>query len=297
MTLVDALIPVLVPVLATILVGVAWACWGTPVEPERITPLILNVGTPCLVFTTLSTLVVPARELGLMVLAAILMMAAFLGAGRLLLKGMGLPAGIFLPPVVFGNLGNLGLPLNFFAFGDGGLELGLIMFATQSVFFFTVHFWLMSGRASLRTFLKTPHIYAIAAALAFTLSGTTPPVWLSSTTNLIGGLTIPMMLILLGTSLVRLKVSSFTRPLILAVLRIALGLAVAWALAEALSLEGTARGVLVICCVMPGAVFNYLASVRYRRSPDDVASYIVVSTLAVLVLLPGIVPLAWWMAG
>ena len=54
---------------------------------------------------------------------------------------------------------------------------------------------------------------------------------------------------------------------------------------------------VIICCVMPGAVFNYLASVRYDRSPDEVASYVVVSTLAVLLLLPGIIPLAWWLAG
>ncbi len=297
MTLVDALIPVLVPVLVTILVGVAWARWGKPVEPERLTPVILNVGTPCLVFSTLSTLVVPARELGVMALAAVLMMAAFLGTGRVLLRVLGLPAGVFLPPLVFGNLGNLGLPLNLFAFGDAGLELGLIMFATQSMFFFTVHFWLMSGRASPRMILKTPHVYAIAMALAFTLSGTAPPKWLTNTTDLIGGLTIPMMLILLGTSLARLKVSYFTRPLVLAILRVGLGLGVAWALAEILALEGTARGVVIICCIMPGAVFNYLASVRYDRSPDEVASYVVVSTLAVLLLLPAIIPLAWWMAG
>lgn len=297
MALVDALVPVLVPVLATILVGVAWARWGRPVDPDRLTPLILNVGTPCLVFSTLSTLVVPALELGIMVLATLLMIGAFLVTGRLLVRLTALPAGVFLPPVVFGNLGNLGLPLNLFAFGDAGLELALIMFATQSVLFFTVHFWLMSGRASPGMFAKTPHVYAIAVALAFTLSGTAPPIWLTNTTDLIGGLTIPMLLIMLGTSLARFRVSAIVRPLVLALLRIVAGLGVAWALIAVLGLEGTARGVMVICCVMPGAVFNYLAAVRYNRSSDEVAGYVVVSTLAVLCLLPVIIPLAWWMAG
>ncbi len=297
MALVDALVPVLVPVLATILVGVAWARWGKPVEPDRLTPVILNVGTPCLVFSTLSTLVVPAVELGIMVLAALLMIGAFLASGHLLIRLTALPAGVFLPPVVFGNLGNLGLPLNLFAFGDAGLELGLIMFATQSMLFFTVHFWLMSGRASPGMIARTPHVYAIAVALAFTLSGTAPPAWLTNTTDLIGGLTIPMMLILLGTSLARFRVSTIARPLVLAILRIIAGLGVALALIAVLGLDGAARGVVVICCVMPGAVFNYLASVRYNRSPDEVASYVVVSTVAVLCLLPAIIPLAWWMAG
>ena len=81
-----------------------------------------------------------------------------------------------------------------------------------------------------------------------------------------------------------------------AVLRLILGITVAFALGEILSLEGTARGVVMIACCMPGAVFNYLAAVRYDRSPGEVASYIVISTVTVLVLLPGLVPLAWWMA-
>ena len=297
MELVAALVPVLAPVLAGIMVGVGWARWGRPVEPASITPLILNVGTPCLVFSTLATLSVSAQGLGVMALAAVLMLLCFLGAGRLLLAALGMPRGTYLPPLVFGNLGNLAVPLNFFAFGDAGLELGLIMFATQSLLFFTVHFWLMSGKSSPATMLRMPHVWAIGAALAFTLTDTPPPLWLTNTTDLIGGLTIPMMLILLGASLCNLKVVSVVRPLILALLRVLLGFAVALLLCEALGLEGAARGVVTICCCMPGAIFNYLAAVRYNRSPDDVSSYVVLSTVAVLCLLPGLVPLAWHMAG
>jgi predicted permease len=47
---------------------------------------------------------------------------------------------------------------------------------------------------------------------------------------------------------------------------------------------------------MPGAVFNYLAAVKFDRSPGEVASYIVLSTVVVLLLLPVLVSLAWWMA-
>jgi len=296
-SLIAALVPVLAPIAIAIAVGMAWARWGKPADPASLTQIILNVGTPCLVFSTLSTLSVPALELGVMALAAVLMLLSFLGAGWVVLKAVRLPSGVYLPPVVFGNLGNLGLPLNLFAFGDAGLELGLIMFATQSVLFFTIHFWLMSGSPSPMMMVKTPHIYAIAVALAFTLTDTEPPLWLSNTADLIGGMTIPIMLIMLGVSLMRMKVVAVARPLFAALLRLALGFAVAFLLCEVLQLEGTARGVVTIACCMPGAVFNYLAAVRYERSPGEVASYIVISTIVVLAALPGLVPLAWWMAG
>ncbi len=297
MSLAADLVPVLAPIAVAILVGMGWARWGEPTDPASITQVILNVGTPCLVFSTLATLSVPALELGVMALASVLMLLSFLGGGWLLLKAVRLPSGVYLPPLVFGNLGNLGLPLNLFAFGDAGLELGLIMFATQSALFFTIHFWLMSGSPSPATMLKTPHLYAIAAALAFTLTDTAPPPWLTNTTDLIGGLTIPMMLIMLGVSLSRMKVVAVARPLAAALLRVALGLAIAVLICGVLDLEGAARGVVTIACCMPGAVFNYLAAVRYDRSPGEVAGYVVLSTVATLVLLPGLVPLAWWMAG
>lgn len=292
-----ALASVLAPIATAIAVGIAWARWGKPADPASLTQVILNVGTPCLVFSTLSTLTVPPAALATMAAATVLMLLAFLGAGGLLLRLAGLRRDVYLPPLVFGNLGNLGLPLNLFAFGDAGLELALIMFATQSMLFFTVHFWLMSGSASPAAMLKTPHLYAIAVALAFTLTGTEPPRWLTNTTDLIGGLTIPLLLIVLGVSLSRMKVVEVARPLAVALARLALGLAVALGLCELLGLEGVARGTVAIACCMPGAVFNYLAALRYGRAPDEVAGYIVLSSLAVLLLLPALVPLAWWLAG
>lgn len=294
--LLAALVPVLAPILIAILVGFVWAKKGTPAEPAHLTQIILNVGTPCLIFSTLSTLTVSPVELGTMAAACVLMLAIFVGTSYLMLRGVGLPHRIYLAPTIFGNLGNLGLPVSLYAFGDTGLELGLIMFATQSVLFFTINMWLMSGKASPLSMLKTPHLYAIAAALAFTLTDTAPPEWVSNTTHLLGGMTIPLMLIMLGISLARMKVVAVARPLAVVCLRLCVGVGVAFGLAWLLGLSGTAAGVVFIACCMPAAVFNYLIAVRYDRNPGEVASFIVLNTLAILILLPIIVPIAWWIA-
>jgi predicted permease len=230
-------------------------------------------------------------------LAALALLVGFLIAGAILLKLLKLRREVYLAPVVFGNLGNLALPLSLFAFGPEGLELSLIMFATQSVLFFTIGMWLMSGHPSPLMMAKTPHPYAIAVALAFTLTGTVPPVWLTNVTELLGGMTIPLMLVMLGVSLSRMHVSNYVRPLVLVFVRLAAGIGLAFAISWALDLDGLAQGVVTIACVMPGAVFNYLMAVRFDRSPGEVASYIVISTVVILVLLPLLVPLAWWSSG
>ena len=116
--------------------------------------------------------------------------------------------------------------------------------------------------------LKTPHLYAIAAALAFTLTGTEPPRWLANTTDLIGGLTIPLLLITLGVSLARMKVVEVRRPLAVALARVAMGLAVALGLCALLDLEGVARGVVAIACCMPGpssTIWRRCATGGHRR--------------------------------
>ena len=65
-----------------------------------------------------------------------------------------------------------------------------------------------------------------------------------------------------------------------------MGVAVGFALSAVLGLEGVARGVVVIQCSMPVAVFNYLFAERYDRSPEAVASLVVLSTMLAFAMLP-----------
>jgi predicted permease len=65
------------------------------------------------------------------------------------------------------------------------------------------------------------------------------------------------------------------------------GAAVGWLL----GFEGVAFGVMVLDCAMPVAVFNYMFASRYDRSPSEVASVIVLSTLLSFVTLPILISL------
>jgi hypothetical protein len=118
------------------------------------------------------------------------------------------------------------------------------------------------------------------------LTGTTPPKWIDTTTELLGGIVIPMMLITLGISLARLGVKSIPRSLGLSVLRLAMGFAVGIGVGAALGLEGTAREVLIVQSSMPVAVFNYLFALRYNTAPEEVAGMVLISTVLSFVTLP-----------
>jgi len=95
-----------------------------------------------------------------------------------------------------------------------------------------------------------------------------------------------MMLLALGYSLTKLKVTSFAWPLAFATLRLVGGFAIGWAVALALGLTGVERGVLVIESAMPVAVYNYMFAARYNNRPEDVAGLVVLSTVLSVGALP-----------
>ena len=136
--------------------------------------------------------------------------------------------------------------------------------------------------------MKIPLVWAVLAALAVKFSGLEIFVWLFKTLEMLGGFAIPLMLITLGVSLAGLKIASLPRAVWLSVFRLVIGVAVGWGLAEAFGFEGTARGVLIIECAMPAAVFNYLFAQAHDNRPDEVAGIVLVSTALSFVTLPAL---------
>jgi hypothetical protein len=77
----------------------------------------------------------------------------------------------------------------------------------------------------------------------------------------------------------------------MSILRLVLGAAGGWAVAEMFGFEGTAKGVLVVQSAMPVAVFNYLFACMYGNGPEEVAGMVVVSTGIAYLGLPALVAL------
>jgi predicted permease len=277
---------VLAPVFITAGIGFAWIKAGRELDTKQLTPVIVFIGSPCLIFSTILNSGVTLDALfqiaGISLLAHVA--AATLAAPILMALGMNLRA--FLPALTLPNTGNMGLPLCLFAFGDIGLALGIAYFTVSSVLQFTAGIAVAAGGMSMKRFLQTPHLYAVGAAIVFLSLDLSPPLWVANTVDLIGQFTIPLMLLFLGVSLAKLRVSAFGRAIGLSVLRIGGGLAVGLGLVWAFGLSGPAAGVVLIQASMPVAVFNYLFATYYDNQPEEVAGLVVVSTAISFATLP-----------
>ena len=279
-------VSIVVPVFICVAIGFVWVRLARGFDVEFVTTLITNIGAPCLVFHTLANLEIAPSEFGRMVGAAAAMIVACTVVSVCVLTALRLPRQAYLPALIFANTGNMGLSLSYRAFGDVGLGLAIGVFAVYSVTMFTVGPALASGTASWRTAARVPILYAVPPALGFMFMDASPPQWINATTALLGNLTIPMMLIALGVSLSRLKVTSLRVSLGLALLRLVMGFSVALGMASVFELGPIARGVLVVQGSMPSAVFNYLFAQRYHAAPEEVAGIIAISTAFAFVLLP-----------
>jgi predicted permease len=286
------LINIIVPVIICAALGYGWQRTGKPFDTKMVTGLVTAIATPCLVIATLSRLRIDMSVFWDMAGAAVLAIVIFFVIAGIIIRIAGHSFATYGPVMAFANTGNLGLPLCLFAFGETGLALAIPVFAVNALCQFTIGNAISAGTFSPGQVARTPIIYAVAVALALLMTGTTLPKFLDNTLGVLGGLAVPLMLLALGVSLASLKVRELRRSLAYAVLRIIMGLAVGIGLTEAFGLNGAARGVLIIECAMPAAVFNYLWAQHYDREPAAVAGVVFVSTLLTFAALPLIISLA-----
>ena len=199
-----------------------------------------------------------------------------------------------LPPLIFPNTGNMGLPICMFAYGSKGLGVSASITSLIILCHFTLGVFLADRKFNLNVILKNPPFYAIIFSAIMLFYGIKMPVFVVNTTEWLMYVTIFLILMSLGIALTRLKVFSLSNALISSFTRMIIGPAIGFLLIFIFNLKGFAAGVLLIQCSMPSAVLNYLVGSIYspKKIVDNIASTIVVSTLISFVTIPIVVYIA-----
>ncbi len=284
------ILTIIAPVFLIAAIGYLWARLGKVFDSAMVTQLTVLLTTPCLVIDTFLKAELSMTAFGDMVLATLLLYALVTLAGSGFLFLLRWRQRHFLPALIFGNTGNMGLPLCLFAFGEEGLALGITLFAVSAILNFTLGISIAAGSISPRDMVRMPILYAVALAVVILTTGLEVPSWLAQSIHLLGGVTIPLMIMALGVSLSRLKIDNLWQALLLSLVRIGFGAGLGFLVAAVMGLEGAARGVLIVQAAMPAAVFNFLFAERYTSAGPQVAGVVLVSSLLSL----GTTPLLLW---
>ncbi len=277
---------IIAPVIILAGIGFAWAALGFEYKVQFVTRLTMNLSVPALIFTALIKTEIDPDALRITALAAAL---AYIGVAlvlALILRLAGYNMRTFLAPLVFGNTGNLGLPLAFFAFGQAGFDYAVVVFAVMAFLSFTIGVGLVSGKASPMGALKQPIVWATVLGSLFLAYGWSLPGWSVNTLELLGEIAIPLMLITLGVAITRLKPASLSRAFGLSFLKLAVCVVVPAGVGLWFGLPEVAFAALVVQVATPVAVTSYMLAEKYGAGADEVAGLVVVSTLLSVLAIP-----------
>ena len=290
------LVNILGPITLITLIGYFLGRSSVGLQSRTLSSLVILVATPALVFNTLTSMNVDLGTIGLMSGAALLCVAiaGILGVVGLSVFGASLRS--FLPSLMLPNSGNMGLPLVVLAFGSEGARLGISFFFTVALFQYSIGLSISSGSLRIRDMARQPLLFSVALVLLVTALQLPVPQVILKTTEMLGGMMIPAMLILLGTSLATLKVSDLGPSLAMAVGRLLIGIAAALGVISLLGLTGVAAGTVFLLGTMPSAIVTYVFAERFQQTPTQVAGAVVMSTVLTFGFLPALVWVALWMA-
>ena len=286
MSIILTVLQIVAPVFILAGIGFVWVKLGEEYRVKFVTRLSMTMGIPALVFTSLMKTRIDPAALTDMVYASLLAYGGMTVVVFAVVKLFRLDMRTYLAPLLFGNTGNLGLPLALFAFGEVGLSYAVVIFAIMAIYSFTFGVWMVSGGGSPLKVLKEPLVGATLLGALFLYNGWQTPDWITNTLDLIGQMAIPLMLITLGVAVARLKPVGFGRALLLSIFKVIAAVAVSAGAAYWLDLSPVPFAVLVLQVSTPVAVTSYLLAEKYEADAESVAGLVVVSTVVSLVSLP-----------
>ena len=285
------LIDVIVPVFFVIGIGYYLGKKNPEINTDFITTFAGNVGTPAMIFYTITTTGVTLSVFTEYFIYALVIIGGFSIVGILFLLLLKKDFISELPPLILPNTGNMGIPICLFAYGTAGLGVASAIASVVILLHFTLGVLLAKKSFSLEILIRNMPIYGIIVSVIFLYFEWDVPGYLENTTFLLTYATIFLVLMSLGIALSRLKVVSWTHASILGAVRVIVGPLIGFGLIKFLNLGGFAAGVLLIQSCMPSAVLTYLVGSMYseKKVVDSVASVIVTSTFMSFITIPIVV--------
>ena len=273
------------PIFAIVALGYFYARKFGP-DMASANRLNLELFTPALIFSVLSSEGFELERYGELALAAGIVV---LGSGLLvwpISRMLGYKNQVFLPPMMFNNSGNMGLPLALFAFGEAALPAAMILFLVENTLHFTVGNAMLTGHVNPLKLIRMPMLAATLAGLLVAVFDLGVPGPLHEAIDLLGQIAIPLMLFALGVRMTGVDLSDWRIGMAGAILCPLSGLVVAVAVVMFVDLPPIQQAQLIVFAVLPPAVLNFMLAERYGIEPRKVAAIVLLGNLASLAVIP-----------
>lgn len=279
------ILEVIFPVFAVIGLGYGYGLIKKP-DMGFANQLNMQVFVPAIIFAALSSKTFEVAHYGMLALGAVVVV---IGSGLLgwpLARLLKVQPKTFVPPLMFSNSGNMGLPLAMLAFGEHALPAAVMMFFVSNLSHYSVGTWLLSPSFKVSALWREPVILASVLGIAVSLMRV--EVWppLHFAIKMTGDVSVPLLLFSLGVRLTTADFSDLRLGLIAGVARPVIGLLLAAMCLWLLPLSQEQAGMLVVFSSLPPAVLNFVFAEAFQQEPQRVASIVMIGNVLSLLFVP-----------
>ncbi|MDP6163237.1 MAG: AEC family transporter [Candidatus Thioglobus sp.] len=276
---------IIFPVVAIVLVGYFYAGKFQP-NMETANSINMNIFLPALMFSVLSKESFQIQNYQALALSGVIVV---LGSGIIawaVAKMLNINIKTFVPPMMFNNTGNVGLPIAVLAFGEIALGAAVVLFAIEMVLHFTFGAYILSKNTNFVSIFKSPILIATLLGLFVNMAGLQFWIPMTQMLELLGDAAIPLLLFTLGTRLIGIDYSDWKLGVLGSILCPLSGLIVMMAIIQFVELEHLHYQQLILFAVLPPAVLNHMMAEKYHQQPETVASIVMIGNIGSLIVLP-----------
>ena len=273
------------PVFAIVVAGFLYGRRHLP-DMAAANKLNMDIFTPALIFSVLSAENFDISHYGELALGAAFIV---LGSGLLawpVSRLSGYDPKTFIPPVMFTNSGNMGLPLAVFAFGENALPAAVMLFIVENTLHFTVGSKILDRGAPLRMIFRLPMLIATLAGLFMSLLQWNMPAVIATPIEMVGQIAIPLMLFSLGVRLTAIDYTDWQVGVVSAITTPLTGVLLALVYNALFPVPASQYALFILFGALPPAVLNFMVAEKYRQEPARVASIVMLGNLASIITVP-----------
>lgn len=262
---------------------------------RKLSKLILNITMPAMIVAA----VITGDELpGLTEILSILKVAVVFYALEFalavivprFLRGTPGQTGVWRYSLSFPNVGFIGYPVAVALFGSGALFYAVVLALPFNVLSYTLGPLMLTG-AKQFSWKKMLSPCAVAAILGLILAlvRVRPPEIVGECLDFVGGITVPLSLLVIGSLLAGLpakQVLSSPKLWFLAALRLLVMPVVLCLILRLMSIDSMVLGIAVTQMAMPVAVNGTMLSMEYGGDTECMAQITFLTTLASIITIP-----------
>lgn len=266
---------------------------------KHISVFVLNVTAPLLILSSVmgEGLVFEAAVIGQLLLVSLLNYVILVGAAYAATSIWhleGFRRGLLRFMLSFGNVTFIGFPVLMAIFGERAVFYGAVLTIPFNLLIFTLGIEFIAGTGKLRSAFRprlmfSPCVVAAMLAAVLALLKVQPPQVMGDFCHLIGDMTIPCALLIIGSSLSRIPLRDMVGNRFvytMSALRLLILPLVVLGVFRLLGFDAYVTNVAAVLSGMPVAANGIMFCIRYGRDDRLMAQGIFISTLLSIFSIP-----------